>query len=246
MEPEAYREMAATEATHWWFAARRAICRDVIAGLGLPRPARILEVGAGTGGNWPMLAEFGDMSALEVSPEALALARAHLPAGLAVDMRAGRLPDAIPFPAGAFDLVCGFDVLEHIADDMAAASAIRPLLAPGGRLLLTVPAHPWLWSAHDAFLHHQRRYTAAGLRACLAGAGFEVERLTPLNTWLFPVVVAARLAGRLRGGGGAVGSPLPAPWVNGLLQRIYASERHWLACADLPVGVSLLALARPR
>ncbi|MEB3329674.1 MAG: class I SAM-dependent methyltransferase [Candidatus Sericytochromatia bacterium] len=245
MEPEAYHEMAATEATHWWFAARRAISRALIARLGLPHPARILEVGAGTGGNWPMLAAFGTLAAMEVNPEALALARAGLPPGLAVDMREGRLPDGVPF-AGPFDLVCLFDVLEHIDDDGAALQALRPLCGTGGRLLLTVPAHPWLWSAHDAFLHHQRRYTAAGLRACLEGAGFEVLRLTPLNAWLFPLVVAARLGGRLLGRAGAVGSPLPAPWLNALLRRVYASERHWLARADLPVGVSLLALARPR
>ncbi|MEB3222376.1 MAG: class I SAM-dependent methyltransferase [Candidatus Sericytochromatia bacterium] len=245
MELEAYREMAATEATHWWFAARRAISRAVIARLGLPRPARLLEVGAGTGGNWPMLAEFGSVAAVEASPEAIALAREALPPGLAVDLREGRLPEAMPF-AGPFDLVCLFDVLEHIEDDAAALRALAPLCGPTGRLLLTVPAHPWLWSAHDAFLHHRRRYTAAGLRACLEAAGFEVLRLTPLNAWLFPLVAGARLLGRLTGGAGAVGSPLPPPWLNGLLRAIYASERHWLARADLPVGVSLLAVARPR
>lgn len=245
MEPEAYREMARTEATHWWFAARRAISRELLAGLALPRPARILEVGSGTGGNWPMLAEFGTLAALEASPEAIDLAREALPAGLTVDLREGRLPEAVPFE-GPFDLVCGFDVLEHIEDDGAALRALTPLLAPGGRLLLTVPAHPWLWSAHDAFLHHHRRYTAAGLRATLEAAGLEVLRLTPLNAWLFPLVAGVRLFGRLTGRGEAVGSPLPSPWLNACLKRIYASERHWLRRADLPMGVSLLAIARPR
>jgi len=240
LSPDAYLEMSETEDRHWWFRGRRRILSSLVASLGLPAQARILEVGSGTGGNLRMLAGFGSVSAMEMDAGARELAARKLGAGF--DVRAGRCPGEIPFAGERFDLICMFDVLEHIEEDGETLRALRGLLGEGGRLLVTVPACRWLWSAHDEFLHHKRRYTAAGLRQVAEGAGLEVRRLSHFNTLLFPLAAIARLKDRLMGSAQATGTAVPAGPVNAAFEGIFALERHLLPRMDLPFGVSLMTI----
>ncbi len=242
MNPEAYVEMADTEARHWWFAGRRAILKSLVSNIDLPRDAQILEVGAGTGGNLAMLAAFGTVSALEMDKNARALAAAKT--GGRFDIRAGACPDDIPFADKRFDLICLFDVLEHIEADVATLRALQQRLGSNGRILLTVPAYTWLWSRHDEFLHHKRRYSAGRLRATIAAAGLRVERLSYFNTLLFPLVAAARLKERILSPAGSGGRGIPHASINWLLREIFALERFFLPQWRLPFGVSLFAVMR--
>lgn len=241
MEASEYRFMAEYEDRHWWFVGRRAVLAALLDGLGLPADARILEVGCGTGGNLPLLGRYGRVTALEMDSYARTFAQQKT----GVDVRDGVLPQRLPFDGERFDLVCLFDVLEHIPDDQAALAAIAGLLAPGGRLLLTVPAHPWLWGAHDKHLHHRRRYSHAGLRASLLEAGYAIDRTSFFNALLFLPAAAVRLADRWRDRVTASGSALPAPLANSVLTRLFAAEAPWLRRWNLPFGLSLLAVARP-
>jgi len=241
MNPDAYIEMAETEARHWWFVGRRAVLTSIIGRLHLPGRARILEVGAGTGGNLPMLATFGSVCALEMDASARRIAEEKT--GGRFDIRAGTCPGDIPF-AGPFDLICLLDVLEHIDDDVGTLQALRPLLAPQARVLVTVPAHQWLWSAHDAFLHHKRRYGAVELRGKAATAGLRAERLSYCNTVLFPAAVAVRLHDRLTRRKQASGREVPPDPVNALLARAFSAEAWMLDRFDLPFGVSLVGVFR--
>ena len=240
MSPDAYLEMSETEDRHWWFRGRRRIRSALVASLRLPAQARILEVGSGTGGNLRMLAGFGSVSAMEMDAGARELAARKLGGGF--DVRAGRCPGEIPFEGQRFDLICMFDVLEHIEEDVDTLRALRGLLADGGRILVTVPACRWLWSAHDEFLHHKRRYTAAGLRQVAEGAGLEVRRLSHFNALLFPLAAVARLKDRLMGSAQATGTSVPAGPVNAALEGVFALERRLLPRMDLPFGVSLMAI----
>jgi SAM-dependent methyltransferase len=234
MDPSAYREMADTEGRHWWFTGRRAILQSLISRLKLPRSARIVEIGCGTGGNLDMLAAFGRVSAMEADDGARAIALEKT--GGRFEIRAGRCPGDIPFPRRSFDLVCLFDVLEHIEEDVATLQAIGALLASGGHALLTVPAYRWLWSAHDEFLHHKRRYTASELRRKIGAAGgLRVSELSYFNTLLFPLAAAARL---LKVNGTAV----PAPPINRLFHAVFSAERFLVGRLPLPFGVSLVAV----
>lgn len=242
MHPSAYREMADTEGRHWWFTARRAILSSLIGRLGMPQRARIVEIGCGTGGNLEMLSAFGEVAAMETDDGARAIALEKT--GGRFEVRPGRCPHEIPFPARSFDLVCLFDVLEHIEEDVATLQAVRALLAPGGRALITVPAYRWLWSAHDEFLHHKRRYSAGELRAKISASGLRIAALSYFNTLLFPLAAAARVRDRLMNHDRASGTGIPARPVNGLFHRLFSAERFLVGRLPLPFGVSLLAVVR--
>src|SRR4029077_8814452 len=128
----------------------------------LPHPARILDAGCGSGRNMVELSRYGTVSAIEVSPASVALARERC-AGEVVE---GSVLE-MPFADASFDLAASLDVIEHLEDDVGALRELRRVVAPGGCLLATVPAYQWLWSGHDEVNHHHRRYT----RASLARAG---------------------------------------------------------------------------
>jgi 2-polyprenyl-3-methyl-5-hydroxy-6-metoxy-1,4-benzoquinol methylase len=246
MSPDAYVEMAETQETHWWFVARREILRSQISRLNLPASADILEVGSGTGANLDLLAEFGKVMTLEMTAEAIALAQKRCAAAERVTMRQGRCPEDLSGIGRQFDLICLFDVLEHIEEDTVSLSTLASMLKPGGMLLVTVPAYQWMWGPHDVHLHHKRRYTKESLTAGCATAGLSVARMSHFNTLLFPLAVLGRMVEKFTGKKTSADARTPPAPINALLTFIFAVERHLLARARLPFGLSLLLLARPR
>ncbi len=238
MDPKLYREMAETQQKHWWFRARREILARVIATLDLPSRAELLEIGAGTGGNLGMLSQYGRVSAVEV--DGFASQYASDVSGLQVSY--GCLPDQLSFADASFDLVCLFDVLEHVEDDANALKRVHQLLKPGGRAVITVPAYQWLYGAHDRAHHHFRRYTARQLYSKARDAGLRVDRSGYFNAFLFPLIAARRLqkiAARQQDGHDAA---LPSRLVNGLLYGIFAAEKYIVPVALFPYGTSVLAI----
>jgi len=241
MERIVYDRMAEIDGRHWWYRARRDILERLIATrVRPPEGARILEIGCGTGHNLDMLGRFGTVDAVEMDDAARDVASERLgrPAKMAT------LPELHDVERGAYDLVALLDVLEHVADDRASLVSIAERLRPGGKLLLTVPAHPWMWSAHDVVNHHKRRYTKKGFREVIERAGLKVELLSYFNSLLFPLAVAARLAGRLTGKEDSDDKLPPEP-VNKALEFMFGLERYAIGRVPLPPGVSLVAIASP-
>jgi SAM-dependent methyltransferase len=185
-----------------------------------------------------MLGEFGAVEAIEVDPAARAVAERRL--GRAVG--AAPLPELDGVPSHAFDLIGSFDVIEHIADDAAALASIARRLKAGGRFVMTVPAHGWMWSAHDEVNHHKRRYSKGGLQRLVEGSPLKLEALGYFNSLLFPVAVGARVAGKLTGKQDSDDKLPPEP-LNRALEAVFAQEARLIGRVPLPPGLSLFAVA---
>jgi SAM-dependent methyltransferase len=223
---------------HWYFRARRSVIESVLRRALPRRRLHLVDIGCGTGNVLDRLGDFGEAVGVEANETLLAVARA---AGL--DARKGALPDDLPVASGWADVVLLLDVIEHVEDDLAALRGARLVLADGGLLLLTVPAHPWLWSTHDVVLGHRRRYVASSLRRLVERAGYRVERVTYFNSVLFPAIAGTRVVKRLRGSD-RHDLQRPGPLLNRVLERLFALERHVVARWPLPFGMSLLVVAR--
>jgi SAM-dependent methyltransferase len=153
--------------------------------------------------------------------------------------------EAIPFQSGTFDLVTSFDVLYHLAvgDDLAALAELKRVLRPGGLLLTRVAAYNWIRGAHDVATHTRHRYTRDELVGKLRETGFEVLRASYANFSLFPLAPAKRLFER-REPTGPADLWQPPGLLNTLLANLLSSEAGPVARRGLPVGLSVVAVAR--
>lgn len=240
MERIVYDRMAELDTRHWWYRARREVLAALIARkIKLPKDARILEIGCGTGHNLAMLGQFGEVDAIELDDAAREVASARL--GRAV--LGARLPELEGVPEASYDMVALLDVLEHVEEDRAALASIARRLRPGGAILITVPAFQWMWSAHDVVNHHQRRYSKRTLNAAIADAGLKADFVGYFNSILFPLAAAARLAGRLTGKEESDDKLPPAP-VNAVFETLFGLERHAIARLPFTPGVSIAAVVR--
>jgi SAM-dependent methyltransferase len=246
MDDEFYPAYFEIEGRHWWFVGRRRIFLRLLAQQfpAAARPLDVLDFGCGTGAFLEHLERFGSVSAVDA--DASAVAFCHDRARSEVQLVPPGAP--LPFPDASFDLATALDVIEHIDDDVAALAELRRALRPGGRLLVAVPAYRFLWGKQDEVSHHRRRYTARTLRGALERAGFAVDRTSYFNTILFPPIATVRLGRRLLRRPGAAQSDfdLGPAGLNRVLGAVFGAEAGVLARRDLPFGVSVLALARPR
>ena len=239
MERVVYEQMAELDQRHWWYRARRRVLAELIRRKAPPPPnAKLLEIGCGTGHNLEMLGQFGPVDGLELDDQARAIAEQRL--GRSV--MSSPLPELSAVPERYYDLIGAFDVIEHIDDDTAALNSIAKRLKAGGRFVMTVPAHQWMWSAHDLVNHHQRRYSKAALKRLVNGSPLRLESIGYFNSLLFPVAVAERMASKVRGKDDANLSLPPKP-LNSLLEQAFAAERHLIGRVPLPPGLSLFAVA---
>ena len=242
MDRAVFDRMAEQDQVHWWYVARRKILAALIAReADLPEHARILEIGCGTGHNFEMLKGFGTLDALEVDDEARALARTRL----GHEVGAAPLPGLPGVPDGAYDLVALLDVLEHVDNRAESLRSIAGKLRPDGKILITVPAYQWMWSAHDLAHHHKLRYSKKGLRRDAEAAGLKVDNIGFFNSLLFPVAAAVRLLGKAAGKTSSDDKVPPRP-LNALFEKIFGLERHVIGRMPFPAGVSLFALLSTR
>lgn len=247
MEERYYETYYQHETEHWWFRWRFALIREVIGRIdGIPKRPRMLDAGCGTGQMLKMLQRQGSAVGLDLSREAIMFAASRDARNLVL----GSVTSP-PFAEGTFDIALALDVIEHVDDDRGILQGLRSLVRPGGALIVTVPAFQFLWSDHDRINHHRRRYRAQELRDRLEIAGFEIDRVTYCNTALFPVVAVVRRAQA------AIRRFRPKPdteldsdlhsypkLLNEVLYRLMLIENRLLRRFDMPVGVSILAVAR--
>ncbi len=245
MSRETFDAMARFEGRHWWYRAKRELVAEEVGPPADASGDTVIDVGCGTGA---MLGDLRRRSWLrtlgtDLSPYALALADGGDGSGGFAVARAEQLP----LRAGAGAALLSLDVVEHLDDDVLAMAEYARVVGPGGTVVLTVPAYAWAWSDHDVRLGHRRRYTARSLRRAAEASGLEVERCTYFHSWLVPVALAVRKTPLRRSmRGGAQEASFVSPLVNRALLAVTRLERAVLRRVDLPFGLSILLVGRPR
>ena len=207
--------------------------------------ARILDCGCGTGSNLEMLRPYGTAVGFDLTRIGTEFARSH---GHRVAQAS--ISD-IPFRTGHFDLVTSFDVFQVLPDavEQSAIVEMARVLKPGGWMLLHVAALPILYGKHSALSEETRRYTASTLRTLVEGAGFKIERLTYDQFSLLPMMLPVRIWHRLTAKDGVVAAgegeiTVPVAPVNAALTALVSLEALALRAVNMPIGGSLMCLAR--
>ncbi len=240
MEATLYEALHRVQQQHWWYVARRAILDRVLASVAPSLPSgTFYDLGCGVGANLSVLERYGTTIGIDSSPEAVQHSRER---GYG-DIRVGDLNRLEDFPEESASLVLLADVIEHLDHEEACLLSARRLLKPGGVLVVTVPALMLLWSSFDRMAHHRRRYTEKSIRQ-VVGRHFDIERTTYFNTLLFAPVLTGRLVERLLRRDGHDEARIPPRLVNSALSAIFSLESRLVGRVHLPVGVSLLCIAR--
>ena len=230
------------EPNSFWFRARNDLIVWALRAH-FPSAGTLLEIGCGTGfvlsGIRDALPNL-DLVGGELSEVGVEIARRRLP-----EVRIEHL-DALELPyREVFDVVCAFDVLEHIEDDVGALAGLSGASRKSGGVMITVPQHQWLWSRADDVAHHARRYTRRELTEKMEAAGLRVTRITSFVSLLLPAMLLSRLRYKLRPDTYDLASELvTGRRATSALEHVMRLERRAIARGiSFPVGGSLLAVA---
>ncbi len=243
MRPREYRVMYEIEEDYWWYRGLRVLLAELLSRYLQPSlSAPVLDAGCGTGANLKMLLDHADAVGIDIAEEALQFCAMR---GIPPERALLASILELPFPDDYFQLAFSFDVICNIEDDVSAFAEICRVLRPGGRMIVQLPAYRFLWSAHDVAVGHKHRYTSGNLKARIERAGLVVERITYLNTLLFPLEMVARFMRRPESANGNAHSDLiPLPGVvNSVLAHLFQTEMRLAPHVRLPYGLSLLAVA---
>ncbi len=215
---------------YWWYRARADLLHAAL-GEFATTTARVLDVGSADGPSVPWLR--GDHHVtVDLDPRGLRPGEGVCASAL-----------SLPFRDGSFDLASAFDVVEHCEPESVALAELGRVLAPGGRLLLSVPAYQWAWSDHDVRAGHHRRYTRPRLVSAVEDAGFVVRRASYGFAGVFPLFAAERLARRVRKPADTHALPEPSTAVERVLLGLSRAEARWLRGHDAPFGSSVFLAA---
>lgn len=230
MKSEYEEAYALAEERHSWFVARRALFSSF---AGDDRSTRILDVGCGTGMFLAHLKSLGfeHLAGVETSKN------------LRTRFRSQAIELFDELPERSYNKIFLLDVLEHVEDDRETLAELFERLEPGGRLYISVPAHPFLWSRHDDLNQHKRRYRKIELRHMLEAAGFSTLKLSYWNMFAFPAIFAAR---RLGLGGKTTDFDVGRPPHLRIYGFVLSIENWLVKRLSLPMGVSLMAIGEKR
>ncbi len=224
---------------YWWYRVRSDLLRVILSPF-IGEPRTVLDVGSADGPSVSWLREHGRRTALDLDPRGLSPG----------DVCGSAM--ALPFREGSFDVVSAFDVVEHCEPEGLALAELARVLAPGGRLLMSVPAYRWAWSDFDEANGHHRRYTRPRAVAAVEAAGLEVQRATYAFASTFPLFAAERLQRKIwqwlrgrkrREAADIVSLPPTSPMLEKLLLFLGAVDARLLSGTNLPFGSSVVLVA---
>lgn len=244
MDKNYFIEYYTLEREHWWFKARMEILRTHIQSLNLSQPLKILNVGVASGATSLMLQEFGEVTSLEYDEDCVKYIQNTIP-GFQIDH--GSILK-LPYETESFDLVCAFDVLEHVQDDVLSVAELKRICKPEKNIIVTVPYLMLLWGQHDVVNHHLRRYTKRQLKNLFKTEG-NIIYSTFFNCWLFPLIAFFRIISnilpnnflRKNKQAGSDFSVYQPKWIEHLFFIIMRSEKYFIKSKiSLPIGLSIL------
>lgn len=240
MNKELFKIMEDIQATHWWFRSRTVIISRILDYfLPVKKDLRIVEVGAGIGGNIDLLKRYGDLTLIEGDSYAANILKTkgnH-------KITKGYLPDIVDKIDAKFNLIVLIDVLEHIKNDHEALVSLKKLMNNNSLLLISVPALMFLWSYHDKEHGHVRRYNKKELQNLLIKSGYKIQFITYYNAILFPFIFFTRLLKKLLKSK-TCDLKKNNSVLNYILFKIFSFEQHILFKINIPFGTSLCVIAK--
>jgi len=244
-----YKEYYHLEREHWWFSARLNILENKVKQILVNKPAaQILNIGIATGATSIMLQKYGAVTSLEYDKECCEYVRDKCN----IEVINGSMTE-LPFDSNQFDLVCAFDVVEHIEDDSTAITELKRVMKTNGRFFLTVPAFMFLWSEHDEINHHFRRYTRNNFKSLLTGHGLFLTYSSYFNFLLFIPIAVVRVLQNAFTNKNKKNSDKKSDFegmnssglLNSLLRFVFLLEKPLLSMGILlPFGVSVMAIGK--
>lgn len=235
-----YEELCKRAKEDWWFVGRRHIIMSLLKRhLNGKKDLSIIDVGCGAGDVIDSLKVIGNALGVDNDKHIVNFNREN-----GRDVRFGDI-NKLDFPDNSFDMVTLLEILEHLEDDRGGIKEAFRVLKPKGMILVTVPAFPFLWSSHDSTAHHKRRYIKSELEKKLIDSGFEIIKITYINSLLFPFIYIFRLLKNLTGEKQDTSDFMDYPPIfNNILKIIFSFEANLIKKINFPFGVSLLVLAR--
>lgn len=240
MDPSHLQELVELEDNYWWHIAKRQLVARLLLQHS-PPPGRLVEGGIGSGRNLLEFHRMGfDVTGFDLMPESVQHVRNR---GIE-DVRVHDLGNPWPVDAESLQAVVLLDVLEHVPEPTEVLAHAHRVLKPEGAVIITVPAHPWLYSRWDEQLGHYRRYTVAEFRRHANAAGFRVQWLNYWNSFTLPAAVAVRSWEKVFPNRTQPDFPEVSSLTNRALLKAAAAERWCMSHFGIPTGLSLAGVLK--
>jgi len=243
MKKEEYYVMMESQDSHWWWKSRNNILKKLLTKyFKYNEDTLIADAGSGYGANLNLLKKFGKVSALEKNQDAAEYIKKMYEN---VEIIQWASPEKID---KKFDLIVFADVLEHIKDDKEAINWCYNHLKSDGFVLITVPAHLYLWTQMDRVLHHFRRYKKKEIQYLLYN-NFEIKFISYYNFFLFPLKILFVLYDKIifiinKNKKESAHNNKPNLFINFILEYVVRLESIFLLKKLIPYGVSIVCLAK--
>ena len=243
MDRKYFNEYYNLERNHWWFKVRNSIIKQHIENLIQSKNIKILNIGAATGASNEYLSEFGELSSIEYDYDC-AVETTKKSKSMIINASITELP----YKDNYFDLICAFDVIEHVEDDELAVSEMKRVCKNNGKICVTVPAFMFLWSEHDIVNKHFRRYTSSELIKIFNDKDSgEIIYLSYFSFFLFFPISLFRIISKLiprnlirKGAGSDFTIFDNESFFNKIFYKIFKFEYYLLKKMTFPFGTSIL------
>lgn len=192
MDKNYYNQYFNFERNHWWFKVRNKILLNLIRKNNKIHSPQILNIGAATGYSSELLEKSGMVTSVEHDPETCRYVKSVLD----IDMIQASIL-ALPFNDNCFDVVCAFDVIEHIDDPHTALNEMMRVCRNEGLVVISLPAFQFLWSEHDEINHHFKRYRLWEVKRMFAEKPAKRLYTGYFNFFLFFPIALVRLMSRI-------------------------------------------------